>query len=80
MLTAALAAVVFDIVEAREESLGPESSKTMAGVVYRGKKKSSREMGSDDCRKLVWLVSVGWWCKMQEAGFRVVVAGWVGSL
>lgn len=37
--TAALAAVGFDIVEAdaREESLGPESSKTMAGVSDGGK-------------------------------------------
>lgn len=41
VLTAALAAVAFDIVEARDESLGPESSKTMASefsVANRGRR------------------------------------------
>lgn len=62
---AALAVVGFDIVEARDESLGPESSRTMAGVSYLGRWKWPREARR---RRLRNCFVLGCRIAMQEAG------------
>jgi hypothetical protein len=69
--TAALAAVGSDIVEARDESLGPESSKTMAGPYRGGRETAAREEAATLAETTTVVVGL----QVRRCEVRVAAAG-----